>query len=244
MMNRVLAFVFGLAAYIVFLGTFLYAIGFVAGVVVPKSIDTGPVMPVLQSVVINVLLLTLFAVQHSVMARKPFKRWWTRFIPKAIERSMYVLLASLALILLFWLWQPIHTVVWRATDPATEAVLFGLSLFGWVIVLFSTFLIDHIELFGLRQVMNESAARSVPAPTFRTPLLYNLVRHPIYVGFIIAFWATPVMTCGHLLFATVTTAYILIGIALEERDLIEAFGDEYRRYRRRVGMLLPMRPRS
>ena len=243
-MNRILAFVFGLAAYIVFLGTFLYAIGFVAGLVVPKSIDTGPVTPVVQSVVINVLLLALFAVQHSVMARKPFKRWWTRFIPKAIERSMYVLLASLALILLFWLWQPIHTVVWRATDPATEAALFGLSLFGWVIVLFSTFLINHFELFGLRQVMNESAARSVPAPTFRTPLLYNLVRHPIYVGFIIAFWATPIMTCGHLLFATVTTAYILIGIALEERDLIEAFGDEYRRYRRRVGMLLPMRPRS
>jgi protein-S-isoprenylcysteine O-methyltransferase Ste14 len=243
-MNRILPFLFGLAAYIVFLGTFLYAIGFVAGVVVPKSIDTGPVTPVVQSVVINVLLLALFAVQHSVMARKTFKHWWTQFIPKAIERSMYVLLASLALILLFWLWQPIHPVVWRVTDPATEAVLFGLSLFGWVIVLFSTFLINHFELFGLRQVMNESAARSVPAPTFRTPLLYNLVRHPIYVGFIIAFWATPVMTCGHLLFATVTTAYILIGIALEERDLIEAFGDEYRRYRRRVGMLLPIRPRS
>ena len=238
-MGPILAVAYGVAAYFVFLCTFLYAIGFVSGVVVPKTVDTGPAGPIGEALVVNVLLLSLFAVQHSVMARKPFKRWLTQFVPASIERSTYVLLASLALILVFWQWRPIPAIVWEATNPALATALLGLSLLGWLIVLLSTFLINHFELFGLQQVLLNMIGKDAAEPRFRTPLLYKLVRHPLYLGFIIAFWATPVMTAGHLLFALVTTVYILVAIALEERDLIDLFGDEYRRYRQRVAMLVP-----
>jgi protein-S-isoprenylcysteine O-methyltransferase Ste14 len=238
-MGRILAFLYGLAAYVVFLGAFLYAIGFVTGIVVPKTIDTGPVVPVVEALVVNLLLLSLFAVQHSVMARQPFKRWWLQFVPASVERSTYVLLASLALALLLWQWRPIPAVVWQVTNAQLAMGLLGLSLFGWFIVLLSTFLINHFELFGLYQVVANLTGKKMPPMHFKTPGLYKVVRHPIYLGFIIAFWATPVMTQGHLLFAAVTTAYIFVGIFLEERDLIALFGDEYRRYRQRVAMLIP-----
>jgi methanethiol S-methyltransferase len=243
-MGRIIGFLFGLVAYLVFLPTFLYAIGFVTGLLVPKTIDSGPVVPLAEALIVNILLMSLFAVQHSAMARKPFKQWWTQFVPVAVERSTYVLMASLALILLFWQWRPIPTVVWEITDPQIAMAVTALSLAGWLLVLFSTFLINHFELFGLHQVAVDLAGRLMPAPRFKTPVLYKIVRHPIYLGFIIAFWAAPVMTVGHLLFAAVTTAYIFVGIFLEERDLIQLFGEEYKRYRAHVGMLVPFRRRS
>jgi protein-S-isoprenylcysteine O-methyltransferase Ste14 len=243
-MGRIIGFLFGLVAYLVFLPTFLYAIGFVTGVGVPKTIDDGPVVPVTEALIVNLLLLSLFAVQHSGMARKPFKRWLTQFMPASVERSVYVLLASLALILLLWQWRPIPAVVWQITNEQVAMTMTALSLAGWLLVLFSTFLINHFELFGLHQVAANLAGRTMPEVRFKTPVLYKFVRHPIYLGFIIAFWATPVMTVGHLLFAAVTTAYIFVGIALEERDLIQLFGEEYKRYRAQVGMLAPFRRKS
>jgi protein-S-isoprenylcysteine O-methyltransferase Ste14 len=233
-MARILAFLYGVAAYVLFLGTFLYSIGFVTGLPVPKTVG-----PVLEAFIVNLLLMSLFAIQHSVMARESFKRWSTRLVSPAIERSTFVLCASLALALLLWQWRPIPTIIWQVTDPTAAMALTGLSLFGWLIVLISTFLINHFELFGLHQVINNLVGREMGAPRFKTPVLYKLVRHPIYLGFIIAFWATPVMTAGHFLFAAVTTAYIFVGIMLEERDLVDQFGDEYRAYRNRVGMLTP-----
>ena len=238
---KVIAFLYGIASYLVFFVTVLYAIGFVMGLVVPKSIDTGTDTSTAEAIVINLLLMSLFAVQHSVMARRGFKAWWTQYVPKPIVRSTYVLVASLCLLLLFWQWRPIPTVVWQVADHDLAVVVALLSLVGWVLVFTSTFLINHFELFGLSQVANHLVDREVAAPRFRTPLLYKFVRHPLYLGFIIAFWAAPVMTVGHLLFASVTTAYILVGIWLEERDLIEMFGDQYREYRRRVSMLIPWR---
>ena len=239
--GKAAAFIFGLAAYLVFLVTFLYAIGFVSGFVVPKTIDSGVVVPLGEAAIINILLMALFAVQHSVMARRQFKQRWTRYVPQPIERSAYVLFASLALILLLWQWRPIPAVVWQIADPQIAMAVMALSFFGWLLVLTSTFLINHFELFGLHQVVNNVVGRAMPAPHFKTPALYKLVRHPIYLGFIIAFWAAPTMTLGHLLFAGVTTAYIFVGIFLEERDLIELFSDDYRRYRQRVWMLVPWR---
>jgi methanethiol S-methyltransferase len=240
-MSRLISFLYGLASYAIFFVTFLYAIGFVCGLVVPKTIDTGAVVPTAEALIVNLLLMSVFAIQHSVMARKQFKQWWTQFVPAPIERSTYVLFTSLALILLFWQWRPMPTPVWQIGDASVAMAITGLSLVGWLVVLTSTFLINHFELFGLQQVVNNLAGRSAAAPRFRTPLYYKFVRHPIYLGFIIAFWAAPTMTVGRLLFAAVTTAYIFVGIFLEERDLIDLFGDEYRRYRERVSMLVPWR---
>jgi protein-S-isoprenylcysteine O-methyltransferase Ste14 len=238
---KFIAFLYGLVAYLTFFVAFLYAIGFVGGFVVPKSIDSGSESSAIEAVAVNLLLMSLFAVQHSVMARQQFKQWWTQYVPKPVERSSYVLLASLCLLLLFWQWRPMPAIVWQVNDPDIAVTIATVSLGGWIIVLTSTFMINHFELFGLHQVANHLTDREMPAPRFRTPLYYRLVRHPIYLGFIVAFWAAPVMTVGHLLFAAVTTAYILVGIFLEERDLIELFGDEYRQYRKQVSMLLPWR---
>jgi methanethiol S-methyltransferase len=243
-MGPILAFAYGAIAYLTFFGTILYAIGFTSGLAVPKDIDDGLSGSTVEALIINLALLTVFALQHSIMARKPFKRWWTQFVPAAVERSTYVLLSSLILIGLFWLWRPIPAIVWNVGEPTLAMALTGLCLFGWALVFLSTFLINHFELFGLQQVIHNLAGRSAAEPKFRTPFLYKLVRHPLYLGFIIAFWATPTMTVGHLLFAGVTTAYILVAIMLEERDLIEIFGDEYKRYRQRVAMLLPLWPKS
>jgi protein-S-isoprenylcysteine O-methyltransferase Ste14 len=240
-MNRIAAFLYGILSYFVFFATFLYAIFFVGGLAVPKTIDNGAASPTASALIIDLALMSVFAVQHSVMARRQFKEWWTKFVPRAVERSTYVLFASLALVLLFWQWRKLPAVVWQITDPRAAMAATVISLAGWLIVLTSTFLINHFELFGLQQVAHNLAGRSASAPRFRTPLFYQFVRHPIYLGFIIAFWAAPLMTTGHLLFAAVTTAYIIIGILLEERDLVELFGDDYRRYKARVAMLIPWR---
>jgi protein-S-isoprenylcysteine O-methyltransferase Ste14 len=238
-MARILALAYGVAAYLVFLGTFLYAIGFVSGVAVPKTVDTGAAVSAAEALIVDILLLSLFALQHSVMARKPFKRWWTRFVPVPVERSTYVLLSSFALILLFWQWRPMTTIVWQIGNPVIATTVQGLSFVGWFIVLMSSFLISHFEFLGLQQVIDNLGGKAAPEPRLRTPYLYRLVRHPLYLGFIIAFWASPAMTAGHLVFAAASTAYILVGIWLEERDLVDLFGDEYRRYRQRVAMLIP-----
>jgi protein-S-isoprenylcysteine O-methyltransferase Ste14 len=240
-MPRLFALLYGLASYLIFFITILYAIGFVDGMIVPKDINSGTQVPWLEAVLVNLALMSLFAIQHSVMARRSFKQWWTQYVPASVERSTYVLFASLSLLLLFWQWRPMPAVVWQIDNPQLSMAMTGLSLFGWIIVFTSTFLINHFELFGVQQVVQNLSNSEPSAPVFRTPLYYKFVRHPIYLGFIIAFWATPLMTVGHLLFAAVTTAYIFVGIFLEERDLVELFGDDYRRYRDRVSMLIPWR---
>ena len=242
-MKTILSLAYALFAYVLFLGTILYAVGFVADIAVPKSIDSGPVAPLGEALLVNTALLALFAAQHSIMARPAFKRWWTRFVPQALERSTFVLFASLTLVLLYWQWRPMPATIWSVTTPVLAVALLAASLVGWALLVVSTFLINHFELFGLSQASARLRRREAAPPTLRTPLFYRYVRHPIYLCFLIAFWCTPHMTAGHLFFALATTGYILLGIHLEERDLIGVFGDQYRRYRERVSMLLPL-PRS
>ena len=238
-MRRLLAALYSTFVYVLFLGVFLYAIGFVENLLVPKSIDSGLSGSLASSLLINAALLVLFAVQHSAMARPGFKRIWTRIVPKDIERSTFVLFASLALALLCWQWRPLNQTVWSLEDPIAAKTLLVVSWSGWGVVLLSTFLISHFHLFGLSQGFARLLGSKLPEPAFVTPFLYKWIRHPLYAGFILAFWAAPHMSLGHLFFAVATTGYIFVGIWLEERDLIGYFGDRYRQYRVTVGMLVP-----
>jgi protein-S-isoprenylcysteine O-methyltransferase Ste14 len=239
MLKRILFFVYGVVSYLIFFGTFLYAIGFIGNFGVPTTLDGAARGSLVTGLLINAGLLTLFAVQHSVMARKWFKEWWTRIVPQPIERSTYVLFSSVALILLFALWQPLGVVIWSVEDPTGRLVLRSLFAFGWGLVLFSTFLINHFDLFGLRQVWRYLLGQPYNSLGFTTPGPYRLVRHPLYVGWLFAFWMTPLMTLAHLVFAIATTAYILLAIQFEERDLVREYGDTYEKYRRSVPMLVP-----
>ena len=238
-MAGIASLLYGAIAYLVFVATFLYAVAFVGNLPVAKTIDSGEAGPLGPALIIDVLLLGLFAVQHSVMARPWFKRVWTRVVPKPVERSTYVLFASLVLLVLYWQWRPISAPVWSVTSPAGIALLQAVFWAGWALALVSTFLINHFELFGLHQVYARLRGRALPPPTFRTPSFYRWIRHPLYLGFVLSFWAAPSMSAGHLLFALATTGYILIAIQFEERDLIGLFGDQYRRYREQVSMLIP-----
>ena len=241
MVPRILAVLYGAVCYVIFFATFLYAIAFVGNIRVPRSIDVGPEATFTTALLIDAVLLSIFAVQHSVMARQWFKRAWTKIIPAAIERSTYVLFASSALILLFWQWRPITTIVWDVQTPAYRTMLWVAFAAGWAIVLISTFLISHFELFGLSQVYAYFKNRNLGELTFGTPFFYKAVRHPIYMGFTIAFWATPHMTGGHAFFAFMCTAYMLVAIQFEEHDLIKMYGERYLQYRREVSMILPIK---
>ena len=239
-MRGLLSFIYGVAAYMASLATLLYLIGFSGNLLVPKSVDSGAGAPWVEAVVIDLLLLALFGVQHSVMARRGFKRWWTRFVPAALERSTYLLATCTALALMFRFWVPIDApVVWHVEHGAGVPLLWGLFALGWLLALVSTFLIDHFELFGLQQVFARLTQRAMPETRFKTPLAYRYVRHPLYTGLLLTFWSVPLMTAGRLLFALGCTAYILIGISFEERDLLRQFGERYRTYREQVGMLIP-----
>ena len=241
MLGRITIFLYGVFCYLVFFATFLYAIAFLGDFGVPKSIDSGAQGLLGRALAVDVLLLGLFAVQHSLMARPWFKRAWTRIVPPAAERSTYVLFASVAMILLFWKWQPMGGLIWQLDTEVGRLVAYGIYAFGWALLLLATFLIDHFDLFGLRQVYLYLSGRPYTGLQFRKPLLYRYVRHPIYVGWLCIFWATPQMTVAHLVFALATTAYILIAISWEERDLLSAHGETYRRYREQVPKLIPIR---
>ena len=238
MIGRVAALIYGLASYLLFTLSLVYSVGFFGNYLVPKSIDAGSESAPGRSILIDMVLLGVFAVQHSVMARPAFKRWWTRIVPASCERSTYVLISSLLMILIFWQWRPIVTTIWHVEGwPA--AMLTAIFWVGWLTALTSTWMIDHFELFGLRQVFDALRNAASRVQGFKTPLLYRLVRHPLMLGFLLIFWATPHMTAGHLLFAVMSTGYILVGTRLEERDLVAQFGERYEQYRRRVPMLLP-----
>jgi methanethiol S-methyltransferase len=238
-MTRISFLLYGLVAYLLFFAAILYGIGFVGDLWVPKGIDDGPVTPITTAIVINVALLLLFAVQHNVMARPWFKEWWARFVPLPIERSTFVAAASLILLLLYWQWRPMPAVVWHIDNPAVRGILWVFYFAGWGIVLFSSFVIDHFELFGLKQVWSYFRGREHVSATFSERSIYRWVRHPLMLGFILAFWSAPTMSQGRLLFAVVTTLWILVAIQIEERDLIAFLGEPYRRYRDRTPMLIP-----
>lgn len=237
--HRILVFAYGTISYAICLGVFVYAVGFIGNIAVPKAMDSGRQVPLAQALLINSLLLGVFAIQHSVMARSWFKRWLTRAIPVAAERSTYVLLSSLALILLFWQWQPMGGTIWNIQSPVGRALVLGLYAAGWVQVLLTTFLINHFDLFGLRQVYLHLRGKKMTPLRFVTPGPYRVIRHPLYVGWLTVFWAAPTMTVAHLLFAVLTTAYILVAIRFEERDLVRAHGRQYAEYRENVPMFIP-----
>jgi len=240
-MGGFLSLVYGVAVYLFFNATFLYTIAFTANLWVPKTIDGGTPGPLGEALLVNLGLLGLFAVQHSVMARRGFKRWWTTIVSPAVERSTFVFAATLCLALLVWQWRPMPQTVWAVHDPLAVQLIWGVFWLGWAVLLLATFLLNHFELFGLMQVVARLTGQQMPTPEFRTPLLYRYVRHPIYLGFLMAFYAAPVMSQGRLLLALGSTGYILVGIWFEERDLVHHFGDQYRRYKQQVGMLLPWR---
>ena len=238
-LSRILAFIYGIICYLIFLITSVYAVGFLGNIFVPKSIDSVNQVSLIQGLLIDVTLLGIFALQHSIMARQQFKTWWTKFISQTIERSTYVLLSSLALILLFWQWQPIGITIWNIDNLVVKIIFYSLFAFGWIIVLFSTFFINHFDLLGVRQVYLYFQGKEYTNLEFKTPALYQYVRHPLYVGWLLAFWMTPLMTVAHFLFALMTTIYILIAIQLEEKDLADIHGEKYNNYRREVPMLIP-----
>jgi len=243
-MKKILFLLYGVIAYFAFFGTILFAIGFVGNLFVPKTIDGRPGLPFSQALLINSSLLLLFALQHSIMARPAFKSWWTKFVPEPIERSTFVLLASLCLILMMWQWQPIGGVVWSIESEVVKTILLATYLLGWSIVFISTFLINHFDLFGLRQTWLYFRGKSYTPLPFRVPLFYRFVRHPLYLGFLVAFWSTPVMTAAHLLFALLTTGYILTAIKFEEKDLVMHFGEKYLNYKRWVPRIIPFTKKS
>jgi protein-S-isoprenylcysteine O-methyltransferase Ste14 len=239
-MKKSIILLYGIIAYVVFLIAFLYAIGFVGNIIVPKSIDSGAETTIYSSIFINVILLSVFALQHSIMARPAFKLWFNSIFSPAMERSTYILLSSLALILIFWQWQPITSIVWKIENTILSRIITGIFFLGWLIVLLSTFMINHFELFGLAQIFDNLKNKKTPNPKFQTNYLYKLVRHPLMLGFLIAFWATPTMTVGHLLFALVTTIYIFVAVKyLEEKDLRKAIGEKYETYQKEVPMIIP-----
>ncbi len=243
-MGRTASLIYGLISYAIAMASLVYAVGFLANLWVPKSIDSGISTSFSTALIVNLLLLGLFAVQHSVMARPAFKKWWTSIVPEQIERSTYVLLSGLILWLLFWQWRPMTDVVWRTDSEFFSTILWAIYFIGWAITVGSTFLISHTDLFGLKQVHSHWSGKKIEAPSFVTPLLYKFVRHPLYFGLLLVLWSVPEMTTGRLLFAIGATGYIIIGALLEERDLAATFGQAYDDYRKRVSMLIPWWPRS